>query len=170
MAQRRVYQRYYAFARSTALHYGGTSDEVEDIVQNAFIRLFADLQRRPFRGDFPKFFRRLVANQSIDHYRLRNRRRRLFEHWLPTRQRGYARNEAEQDLESEDIIRFLRQLSPRYRLVFSLFVLEGYSHLEIADQLGISVGTSKSNLSKARKKLQRLAGPYFDLQNSISNE
>jgi RNA polymerase sigma-70 factor (ECF subfamily) len=169
-AQHRLYHSYYAFARTVALHYGGNSDEVEDIVQNAFIRLFGELQRESFRGNFTGFFRRLVANQSIDHYRLRSRRRKLFEGWLPDRTSGYARNQAEHDLEAEDIVRFLRQLTPRYRMVFSLFVLEGYTHAEIADRLGISVGTSKSNLARARKKLQRLAGPFFNSPNFSAHE
>lgn len=65
-------------------------------------------------------------------------------------------------MELEDVYRFLQQLSPRYRLVFNLYVLEGFSHPEIAKRLGISVGTSKSNLAKARNNLRKRTAPYFN--------
>ena len=161
-SQRVLYNKYYARAHSIAVHYGGSSDEVEDIVQEAFIKLFAGLRQRPFEGDFYRYFRRLVANQSIDYYRRRTRRRRLLTRWWPTAT-PVATNQGEVDLERNDVVHFLRQLSPAYRMVFSLYVLEGYGHAEIAERLGISVGTSKSNLFKARKKLQALAGPYYNL-------
>jgi RNA polymerase sigma-70 factor (ECF subfamily) len=159
-AQHRLYQTHYAFARTVALHYGGNSDEVEDIVQDAYIKLFVKLRAEPFAGPLKPFFRRIVANQAIDHYRRRSRRRTLLERWWPQQDEAED-NAAERELEADDVVHFLRQLSPRYRMVFSLHVLEGFTHTEIAERLSITPGTSKSNLAKARRKLAKLAGPYF---------
>ena len=78
-------------------------------------------------------------------------------------------NEAIYNLSMDDALKLLQQLSPSYRLVFNLFVLEGYKHPEIAEMLNISVGTSKSNLSKAKKRLQKLAIPYYGPGQNISN-
>ncbi len=66
-------------------------------------------------------------------------------------------------MEREDVHRFLKCLPPRYRLVFNLYVVEDFTHAEIAERLKISVGTSKSNLAKARKLLRKVAGAYFQL-------
>lgn len=163
-AQRQLYDHFYPYARTIAIHYASGADEAEDIVQDAFIKLFNELYRRPFSGDFKKWFRRIVVNTGIDHFRAGKRRLGLLNR-LATLPRSSTRNEAEHNLEATDVHRFLQQLSPAYRLVFNLYVIEGYRHHEIADLLGISEGTSKSNLAKARRKLQHLAAPYFNLEN-----
>lgn len=162
-AQRALYEKYYPYARTVALHYASGNADAEDIVQDAFIKLLRDLRQREFKGDFTAYFRRIIVNTSIDHYRASRRRFRLLDR-LP-RHPQIEKNDALQQLDEQDVYRFLQQLSPVYRLVFNLHVIEGYTHEEIADQLGISTGTSKSNLSKARRKLQKLAGAYFQSEN-----
>lgn len=161
-AQRQLYVQYYAFARRVALNYAEDDDGAEDIVQDAFVKLYRHLEAAVFSGDFEKFFRRVIVNTGIDHFRARSARRRITARFRRT-QDGQTENAAPGKLELQDVHRFLRQLSPRYRVVFSLFVLEGFTHPEIAERLGISVGTSKSNLAKARKQLRGLVGPYFQL-------
>jgi len=160
-AQRRLYQRYYPFARHMALSYADHELGADDIVQDAFIKLFRHLEADAFSGDFEKFFRRVIVNTGIDHFRAGKRRSVLAESLRRITIKSTV-NTAESTLEGQDVHRFLQQLSPRYRLVFNLYVLEGLSHPEIAKRLRISEGTSKSNLSKARKRLRQLAGPYFN--------
>lgn len=161
-AQEELYRRYYPFARHVALSYADAESGADDIVQDAFIKLFRHLESDSFSGNFDKFFRRIIINTGIDHYRARSTRRRLTDLFRGSVQ-GHTHNTAPERMEKEDVHQFLQQLTPRYRLVFNLFVVEGFSHPEIAKRLGISVGTSKSNLSKARKYLRKLAGPYFQL-------
>lgn len=161
-AQEQMYLRYYPFARHVALSYADDESGAKDIVQDAFIKVFRHLEADAFSGDFEKFFRRVIINTGIDHYRARSTRQRFTERFgrFP---KAETTNTAPRKMESQDVQRFLRQLPPRYRMVFSLFVMEDYSHPEIAKRLGISVGTSKSNLAKARKYLRKLVGPYFQL-------
>jgi len=161
-AQRRLYERYYPFARHVALSYADHESGADDIVQDAFIKLFRHLEANAFSGNFEKFFRRVIVNTGIDHFRARKRRSVLRDN-LRQLKTINSSNSAEAELEGQDVHRFLQQLTPRYRLVFNLFVLEGLSHPEIARRLRISEGSSKSNLSKARKRLRELAKPYFKL-------
>lgn len=161
-AQGQLYHRYYPFARRVALNYAGDASGAEDIVQDAFIKLFRHLEEDAFSGNFEKFFRRVIVNTGIDHYRARSTRQRLTGHFGRAPQQQ-TNNAGPGEMEAQDVQRFLQQLPPRYRMVFSLFVMEDYAHPEIAKRLGISVGTSKSNLAKARKQLRKLVGPYFQL-------
>jgi len=161
-AQEQLYQSYYPFARHVALSYADDESGADDIVQDAFIKLFRHLETDAFSGNFEKFFRRVLINTGIDHYRARSTRRRLTELIIRSEVRHTA-NVAPERMEQEDVYRFLQQLPPRYRIVFNLFVVEGFSHPEIAKRLRISVGTSKSNLAKARKFLRRIAASYFQL-------
>ncbi len=162
-AQRLLYESHYPLARAVALQYADDADSAEDIVQEAFIKLFRDLLVREFRGDFTAYLRRIVVNTGIDHYRAGRRRLRLFDR-LRSAPPPVQYNAGEQLLGEHDVYRLLQQLTPAYRLVFNLYVIEGYLHEEIAAKLGISVGTSKSNLSKAKRRLRQLAGPYFQLE------
>jgi len=167
-AQRRLYEQYFAFARSIALHYGSNLSETEEIVQDAFLKLFIRLDQAPFTGDFKKWFRRIIVNAGIDHCCSNRRHRRLVGQLLMT-QEPTVRNEADAQLANEDLFGLLQLLPPAYRLAYNLHVIEGYSHPEIAEHLGISEGTSKSNLSKARKKLKLLAAHFFATSTQVSN-
>lgn len=73
-----------------------------------------------------------------------------------------TQNKGLEQLAYEDVVRLLQKLSPQYRAVFNLYVVDGYTHAEIAQQLGISVGTSKSNLAKARRNMQQLVAKTYD--------
>lgn len=156
-AQRRVYESLYAFAMSIALHYAGNREEGEEITQDSFVKLFRHLGRGQSVTGCPRaYLSRIVINTSID--LLRRRNRQLFTVELPRNVRplegGDARNAGSDRLEAADLYALLQKLPPSYRLVFNLHALEGYTHPEIAARLGISEGTSKSNLAKARQKLR----------------
>ena len=163
-AQRLLYQAHYPLARAVALQYADDVPGAEDIIQDAFVKLFRDLLAREFSGDFRAYLRRIVVNTGIDHYRASRRRLRLFDRLRPHEETQVC-NAGEHTLDQQDVYRLLQQLTPGYRLVFNLYVIEGYLHEEIAEKLSISVGTSKSNLSKAKRRLRQLAGAYFQLEN-----
>ena len=158
-AQQRIYREWYAFARVRALPYGRGEQEVQEIVQDGFLKLFLALSRQVFTGSFSAYFHRLIVNAGIDHFRRYQRQHRVesaHEHCD-----DWVSNTALAQLEYEDCIRLLQLLPPAYRLVFNLYVFEGYRHPEIAERLGISTGTSRSHLFKARQALRPLVGTYL---------
>ena len=164
-AQRALYTQCYAYGLTVALCYSRNREEAEEVLQDSYVKLFSSLNAS---SDPPKsllpYFRRIIINTAIDAYR-RQRRSLLPQSLLPR----ISHNAALEQLDREDLYRLLQCLPPSYRLVFNLAVLEELTHPEIAERLGISTGTSKSNLHKARKLLQRLAGPYFNLSIKLSN-
>ena len=165
--QRALYHHCYPYGLTVALYYSRSREEAEEVLQDSFVKLFATLigSADPPRELLP-FFRRIIINTAIDAYRRQRRYLLPVPPLLPPR---ISHNAALEQLDREDLYRLLQHLPPAYKLVFNLAVLEGLSHPEIAERLGISIGTSKSNLHKARKLLQRLAGPYFNLSIKLSN-
>lgn len=165
-AQEKLYHQFYPYAISLALHYSNSRDTAEEVVQDAYVKCFNALMRMDadFEGSFKPWFRRIIVNTAIDRYRAEKKRlttEEITEHQLANM--GTAPNGALEQFAKQDTYHLLQVLPPSYRLVFNLHALEGYTHAEIAELLGISEGTSKSNLYKARKILQRLCGHYLDL-------
>ncbi|MBS1565748.1 MAG: sigma-70 family RNA polymerase sigma factor [Bacteroidetes bacterium] len=142
--------------------YTSQQHEAEELTNEAFVKLFKNIRlfdaSRQANVDalFKAWFKRIVINTCIDH--LRRNHSLLNGHNLSSDSENIAdTGETGIDrLSYEEIVEAIRQLSPVYKTVFNLFVIEGMSHEEIAAQLGISVGASKSNLSKARNNLRKI--------------
>lgn len=153
--QKQLYKRYYGLAMHLCLRYAATREEAAELLNDGFMKVFTNLAQRT-GGSFEGWLRRIMVNTAIDHFR------RAQQH-QPTLDLLYAENRADShtadaiaQLSADEILRLVQQLTPACRVVFNLYVVEGYSHVEIGRQLGISEGASKSNLHKARLKLQRL--------------
>ena len=163
-SQRWIYERYYTYTLHIVLHYASSREEAEEVTQDAFFNVFKRLRKELLSGDFKAYLARTAVNASID--RLRSQRclpkTDMLTEASVTKLVGPP-NAGERILAEAEIHLLLRQLAPSYRGVFNLFFLEGFTHSEIAEQLNISVGTSKSNLSYAKKRLRTLAGPFFQL-------
>lgn len=157
-AQRHCFERWYAYALTVMLHYAPTRPLAEEMTMDAFERLFRKIHQFDEQRNFRPWFRRLLVNVATDALR---RRRPQFTEWSPDLGNGFDENEALPALERTDAIALLQQLPDGYRLVFNLFVLEDYTHREIAEELNISVGTSKSNLAAARRKLRELLPLHY---------
>ena len=163
-AQRRLYDRYYAYALTVCLAYAPHRAAAEEMVQDTFVRVFRRINT--FKGGtFKPWFRRVAVNCAIDHLR-KYKEERISAEEPTDRILANADNAALNRLSHEECLTLLQQIPRSYRLVFNLFVLEEYTHPEIARELGISVGTSKSNLSAARAKLKGLAQQYFAPKNN----
>ena len=170
-AQRGLYERLYPYVMSIALHYAGQREEAEDVTQDSFVKLFRQLGKSVPTGSIRAYMSRVVINTSIDLIRKRKRQPRTEEiSDQSLRKAGSTRNMGSDRLEEAEIYRLLQMLPPAYRLVFNLHVLEGYTHPEIGKKLGINEGTSKSNLSKARKKLKQLAKDFYQLNEAYDFE
>ncbi|MBC7449168.1 MAG: sigma-70 family RNA polymerase sigma factor [Hymenobacteraceae bacterium] len=153
--QKLLYKRYYGLAMHLCQRYAATREEAAELLNDGFMKVFTNLATRT-GGSFEGWLRRVMVNTAIDHFRRAQQHKPLLDLL-------YAENRADTDtadaiaqLSAAEILAFVQQLSPACRLVFNLYVVDGYSHAEIGQQLGISEGASKSNLHKARHKLQRL--------------
>ncbi|MEQ8424957.1 MAG: RNA polymerase sigma factor [Cyclobacteriaceae bacterium] len=153
-SQDRLYKEYYAYAMGVCLRYSRTREEAVEIVNDGFIKIFTKLDRYSKGLSFKGWLRRVMINSAIDYFR----RNEKHYHSLDISHGQYeaTSNTILDQLAEEDIIAAIQRLPPSYRMVFNLFAIEGYKHEEIANQLNISVGTSKSNLSIARNKLQKI--------------
>jgi RNA polymerase sigma-70 factor (ECF subfamily) len=159
--QRELYLCFYAYALSICLRYLHHRDAAEEAVNDGFLKVFQELPhfdatRFPdVVGSFRGWLRRLMVHTAIDQFRATNRH--AFQTDLdavpPPSDSACSPLDT---LSFEELLRLISHLPPAYRTVFNLFVIDGYPHEEIAQHLGISVGTSKSNLFKARAQLKLL--------------
>ncbi len=154
-AQYALYQKYQHMLFRVCLRYAKDRPEAEDMLQEGFIKIFRDLHQYGSNGALGGWLRRVMVNTALQH--LRKQKKWIadveIEHIADQYTTGedvFAR------LGAEALTRLIQQLPVGYRMVFNLYVVEGYSHQEIADQLQVSVNTSKSQLSKAKATLRKM--------------
>lgn len=166
--QEELYRRFSPRMYAVCLRYAGKAEEAEDILQEGFIKVFKKMDS--FRGDgsFEGWMRRIFVNTAIEHFRRKRYLMPVTEKEENSMEGGY--NSALDDLGAKDILALVQELSPGYRTVFNLYVVEGYTHKEIADMLGISEGTSKSQLSRAKVILQDKVRTHIDKQRSARSK
>lgn len=151
-AQRKLYEDHYAMMYPVCQRYANDDDEALDILHEGFIKVFRHISKYTIGTSLASWIKRIMVNTAIDHYRKRTRRR--VEDIDVAFDASCDDPNALNALAAEEIIAALQTLSPAYRSVFNLYIIEGYSHKEVADKLGISESTSRSNLVKARQKLK----------------
>lgn len=158
-AQKQLFERMYGKMLAVCLRYMGTYDAAQDVLQEGFIKLFSNIHKYNGEGSFEGWARRIMANTAIDELRKIKHTHISIDadeyEWLE----DVGDNELEWNetlfREKERVMRAVQKLSPAYRSVFNLYVVEGYTHKEISELLGISTGTSKSNLAKAKMNLKK---------------
>ena len=152
-AQEMLYKQFSAKMLGVCLRYAKDRMEAEDMLQNGFIKGFQKMQTYKGEGSFDGWVRRIMVHSSIEYYRKHHKIMQLVDlddaEDVPATTLGAAAN-----LEANDLLALINELSVGYRLVFNLYAIEGYSHKEIADLVGISEGASKSQLSRARAILK----------------
>ncbi|WP_066757615.1 RNA polymerase sigma factor [Crocinitomix algicola] len=158
--QKQLFEMFYGKMMSVCYRYAKDADEAQDMVQNGFIKVFKKLDVYNFEGSLEGWIRRIMVNTAIDQIRKNKRdpfliddeeRVQDFEEDPPF---SVEEDEYYAKLKAETAIEAISELSPAYRMVFNMYVIEGFTHKEIAEYLGISEGTSKSNLAKAKQKLR----------------
>ena len=149
--------------KAVCMRYTRDSDQAMDILQEGFLKVFNNLEKYTGVGTFEGWVRRIMVNLSIDRFRKLKHdfillgENQSVEDWgEEVEDEVAAENDVIYDITPEQIIDAMQQLSPAYRTVFNLYVYEDYTHQDIAEALGISVGTSKSNYAKARKNMKKL--------------
>ena len=153
-AQRFLYEQYKIPLFTVCLRYSRDRSEAEDILQEGFIKIFKDLHQYSGKGDIGGWMRKVMVNTALEYLRK----------WKKDWQHDDPQNHLEiihhtenvfQKLGLEELIRLIQQLPEGYKVVFNLYVIEGYSHKEIASLLGISTNTSKTQLFKAKAALRK---------------
>jgi RNA polymerase sigma factor (sigma-70 family) len=153
---------------AVCLRYAGNAEEAEDILQEGFIKVFRKMDSYRGEGSFEGWIRRIFVNTAIEHFRRKRYLMPVTEKEENTLEGKY--NSALDDLGAKDIMALVQELSPGYRTVFNMYVVEGYTHKEIAIMLGISEGTSKSQLSRAKVILQDMVRIHLDNQRGVSSK
>ncbi|WP_285009662.1 RNA polymerase sigma factor [Pedobacter faecalis] len=164
-SQHLLYKEYYSYCMAICRRYAINDFEAADVLNEGFLKVFTHIEKYDSAKPFKAWIGRIMTNTAIDHYRA-NLRFSGHDDLLDHHDIGsYANVYA--DLAYKDLLLLVQRLPPAYRMVFNLFAIDGYTHEEISGMLNISVGTSKSNLFKARQKLQDMlsetgAGPKTD--------
>jgi RNA polymerase sigma factor (sigma-70 family) len=154
-AQRLLYQHYYGYAMSICIRYCRSLDESKEIVNDGFMKVFERIEQHHESASFKGWLRRIMIHTAIDHYR------KEVKHYN-TKEIADANVKEENsttvldEIAYSELIAMIQSLSPQYRAVFNLYVIDGFTHDEIAETLNISSGTSKSNLMKARAVLRKM--------------
>ncbi|MBZ0247191.1 MAG: sigma-70 family RNA polymerase sigma factor [Cyclobacteriaceae bacterium] len=153
-SQDRLYKEYYAYSMGICLRYSRTREEAVEIVNDGYIKIFTKLDKYSKGLSFKGWLRRVMINSAIDYFRRNEKHYNSLD--ISHGQYETTSETIIDQMAEEEIIAAIQRLPPSYRMVFNLFVIEGYKHEEIANQLNISTGTSKSNLAIARSKLQKI--------------
>jgi RNA polymerase sigma factor (sigma-70 family) len=150
-AQEELFNRYYRKMFGVCLRFVKDRDQAEDVLQDGFIKVFKKIGDYKGEGSLEGWVRRIMVNCAIEHYRKNNRFITIDESYAPEETDTAA--DSVSSMAAEEILALVQELPSGYRTVFNLFAIEGYGHQEIADMLGISTGTSKSQLFRAREIL-----------------
>lgn len=153
-----LYCRFAAKMLAVCYRYCHDRDEAEDLLQEGFIKVFEQLKKFRHEGSFEGWIRRIMVLTALEKYRKDTRERessygRVAD--LDRAMQPVSADDIYSQLSFDELVALIQKLTPAYRMVFNLYVFEGMKHEEIAQQLGISAGTSKSNLSDARRILQK---------------
>jgi RNA polymerase sigma factor (sigma-70 family) len=153
-SQKRLYDLYAPKMMGVCLWYARNREEAEEVLQDGFIRVFTYIHTYKGQGSFEGWIRRIVVNAALLKFRNKSQLRAIVEYNAEEHDIKQSGSVLEM-LDAKELNKLVQTLSPGYRMVFNLYVLEGLKHKEIAELLGISEGTSKSNLADARLVLQK---------------
>lgn len=152
-SQRMLFDAYAGKMMSVCYRYTGNQHDAEDVLQEAFIKIFAHIHQFKWEGSFEGWLRRIVVNTALKFLQ----KKKI--HFAEVNESTSGSMQVEPDtysaLQTEQLMNMLKKLPDGYRMVFNLYVIEGYDHEEIAQMLNIQAGTSRSQLVKARKMLQQ---------------
>lgn len=170
LSQKKLYDSFYDYAMAICGRYSNNQDDSVEILNDGFLKVFKEINRyKPAYADtinsFKGWLRKIMIYTAIDHFR-RNQKHRFTKELDNEVTQVSAQNEDALDkISYREILKAIQKLTPGYRVIFNLFVVEGLSHEEIAARLGITTGASKSSLARGRQQLQKI----LFRQNQISN-
>ncbi|HEX8547079.1 MAG TPA: sigma-70 family RNA polymerase sigma factor [Cytophagaceae bacterium] len=154
-AMERLYNKYASKMRALCLRYSKTSFEVEDIIQEGFIKIFTQIKGFNFQGSFEGWIKRIVINTAINSY-WKDKNLNMHVHLDAVDEKGLEPLEIAEQLSIEELYKIINQLPEGYKFVFNMYAIDGYSHKEIAEMLKITESSSRSQYTRARQSLIKL--------------
>lgn len=160
LSQKLLYQEFYKYGMSISLRYANSRDEASEILNDGFMKIFGNLRQFDLTKPFKPWLRKIIVNTAINHYHRKQRE-------IQSEEMHKAKDETDSEkilsgISYQEVIALLQKLPVAYRTVFNLYVIEGYTHEEIANMLNIATGTSKSHLFKAREQLKVILHDFFE--------
>ena len=160
-SQKELYRDFYSYAMSICIRYTGNYDDAVEVLNDGFMKVFANIEKFDITKPFKAWLRRILVNTCIDHIKKNAKHNHLVD--ISEAQVSQSNLQApDHHLAYEEIMEKVGQLSPAYRTVFNLYVVDGYKHQEIADMLGITVSTSKANLTRAKASLRLMLEKVYN--------
>lgn len=160
-SQKKIFSSFYGYAMSVCSRYTSKQEDAAEIINDGFLKVFKEVHHfTPAYADimssFKGWLRRIMIYTAIDHNRKYCKYETAASFSEKIAEVPYSEEDAIDKISYDEIIKAIRHLSPAYRTILNLYIIEGFSHQEIAEQLEIAVGTSKSNLSKAKIQLRKI--------------
>jgi len=159
-AQSELYKLFSSKLFSVCLKYSRNTAEAEDNLQDAFLTIFEKIKQFKHKGSFEGWLKRITVNTVLQRYR----KEKVFDIITDEIADDNNLDIEDNDVSIDYLLKIIQELPDRYRLVFNLYVLDGYSHNDIAQMLEINIGTSKSNLARARQILKKTIENYLTSQ------
>ena len=159
--QQKIYEMHYGKMFGVCIRYTKDKEDALDVLQDGFIKVFANIKKFGNTGSFEGWLRKIMVNTAIDFYR---KNKKMITYPNSEYVEANAEDVTEEtnhdeeylNISPDEIMAAVQQLSPAYRTVFNMYVMDEFTHKEIAEQLGINEGTSKSNFAKAKMNLKKL--------------
>ena len=168
-SQKMLYEHFFGYSMSICLRYATNEDLAIEICNDGFMKVFQKINKYDQTKSFKGWLRKIMINTAIDHYRKNKKTNNSFGidyiNEIPDINIA-TKDDIISKISYEEIIKLVQKLSPIYKTVFNLYVIDGYTHEEIAKRLKISVGASKSNLSRARENLRRMLQTAFNREHA----
>ncbi len=168
-AQARLFEVFSEDMFGVCMYYSKDYTEAEDTLHEGFMKVFQNIRQFKSKGSFAGWVRRIMVNTALEKFRKKQQMYALGDEFEC--HEDIDAGNVINDLSAQDLVQLIRELSPKYKMVFNLYAIEGYSHKEIARMLEISEGTSKSNLARARYILQKkVKEQYYISSSKVQNE
>ncbi len=163
-SQHELYNLYYAYGISIGIRYVKSESDALEILNDAFMKVFSNIKKFKKEQPFKPWFRRIVVNTAINHMKKNHKLKLQAE--LDEAYNLASREDILSKIGYQELIKLVQSLSTAYRTVFNMYAIDGYKHEEISRELGITVGTSKSNLFKARMVLQKMISKQLKIEHA----
>lgn len=152
----KLYKHFHGFSMRVCYRYLKNEHEAMEVVNDSFLSIFKKIDAYDISRPFEPWLRRILINNSINFLKKNSKHILLETDASDPIHLDHAENDGFHDLSYNELLGLIQELSPTYRMVFNLYVIDGFAHEEIAKKLGISIGSSKSNLSRARENLRQM--------------
>ena len=169
-SQKELYQSFYGYAFTICSRYSINQEDTAEVVNDGFVKIFRSIEKFEYRQtgkailySFQSWIKKIMVYTAVDYYRAHQKFNFQQEINENVQTIHSADHHPLEEMSYRELTAMVQALSPAYRTVFNLFVIDGFSHDEISKGLGISVGTSKSNLAKARENLRKMLKKNYEI-------